>query len=145
MALGVSTCLFLRFHWHLLSGESHFGDLLYVLMLETHDGSADPSTDHASARFHRRRKAKAHKILEGKLRYVVGRDIYLDRVEAWCFRALIGGLEYVSMDKKDWFAWATEHWKAFLSYVPAISLLVQGWIVFVFLEDAHATEVLSRL
>ena len=49
------------------------------------------------------------------------------------------------MDKKDWFAWATEHWKPFLSYVPAISLLVRGWIVFVFLEDAHATEVLNRL
>ena len=31
------------------------------------------------------------------------------------------------------------------SYVPAISLLVRGWIVFVFLEDDHATQVLNRL
>ena len=75
----------------------------------------------------------------------MGRDLYLDRVEALCAHALIGRLEYVSMDKKDWFAWATEHWKPFLTYVPAISLLVWGWIVFVFLEDAHATEVLNRL
>ena len=114
-------------------------------MSETHDGSPDPLANHVSARFRCRRKAKAHKILEGKLRYVVGLDIYLDRVEALCSRALIGKLEYVSMDKKDWFAWATEHWKPFLSYVPAISLLVRDWIVFVFLEDAHATAVLNRL
>ena len=53
---------------------------------------------------------KAHKILEGKLRFVVSCDIYLDRVEALCSRTLIGKLEYASMDKKDWFAWATEHW-----------------------------------
>ena len=88
---------------------------------------------------------KAHKILEGKLRFVVSCDIYLDRVEALCSRALIGRLEYATMDKKYWFAWATEHWKPFLSYVPAISLLVRGWIVFIFLEDAHATSVLNRL
>ena len=114
-------------------------------MSETHDGSPNPTADFAVARFHRRRKVKAHKILEGKLRFVLGRDIYLDRVEALCSHALIGILEYVSMDKKDWFAWATEHWKPFLSYVPAINLLVRGWIVFVFLEDAHATQVLNRL
>ena len=95
-------------------------------MSETHDGSSDPSIDLAAARFHRRRKAKAHKILDGKLRFVVGRDIYLDRVEALCARALVGRLEYASMDKKDWFSWATENWKPFLSYVPAISLLVRG-------------------
>ena len=114
-------------------------------MSKTHDGSTDALADHCTARFRCQRKAKAHKILEGKLRYVVGRDIYMDRVEALCSRAFISGLEYVSMDKKDWFAWATEHWKPFLSYVPAISLLVWDWIVLVFLEAAHATSVLNRL
>ena len=49
------------------------------------------------------------------------------------------------MEKKDWVLWVTEYWKPFLTYVPTISLLVRGWIVFVFLEDAHASEVLSRL
>ena len=68
----------------LLSGESLFGDLLSVLMSDTHDGSPDPLADFAAARFRRRRKAKAHTILDGKLRFVVGRDIYLDRVEALC-------------------------------------------------------------
>ena len=76
---------------------------------------------------------------------MVGRDIYMDRVEALSRRALIGRLEYVSMEKKDWFSWASEQWKPFLTYVPAISLLVRGWVVFVFLEEAHASEVLSRL
>ena len=96
------------------------------LMTETQIGSPDPSVDLASAHFRRRRKAKAHKILDGKLRFVVGRDIYIDRVEALCARALVGRLEYASMDKKYWFSWATDNWKPFLSYVPAISLVVRG-------------------
>ena len=69
-------------------------------MLEAQDGSPDPTADFAAARFRRRRKAKAHKVLDGKLRYVVGRDIFLDRVEALCARALVFCLEYASMDKK---------------------------------------------
>ena len=89
------------------------------------EGSPDEVTVGGVACFQRRRKAKAHKVLNGKLRYVVGRDIYLDRVEALCSRVLIGRLEYASMDKKEWFAWETEHWKHFLTYVPAISLLVR--------------------
>ena len=48
-----------------------------VLMVETHDGSLDPRMEHGPARFQRRRNAKAYKILEGKLRYVVGQDIYI--------------------------------------------------------------------
>ena len=97
-----------------------------VNMSETHDESPDDAAGGVVARFRHRRKAKAYRVLEGKLRYVVGRDIYLDIVEALCSRTLIGRLEYASMDKKDWFAWATDHWKPFLSYVPAISLLVRG-------------------
>ena len=62
-----------------------------------------------------------------------------------CSRALIGRLEYASLDKKQWVEWATERWKPLLNYVPTISLLVRGWIVFVFLEDGHATSVLNRL
>ena len=49
--------------------------------METHDGSPDPLADPVPAHFQRRRKAKAYKILEGKLRYVVGHDIYMDSVE----------------------------------------------------------------
>ena len=70
-------------------------------MVETHDGSPDPRMDHGPARFQRRRKAKAYKIMEGKLRYVVGKHIYMDRVEALIRCALIGRLEYVSLEKKD--------------------------------------------
>ena len=49
----------------------------------------------------RRRKAKAYKALEGKLRFVMGCDVFMERVEALCSRALIGRLEYCQMDKKD--------------------------------------------
>lgn len=114
-------------------------------MSETHVGPLDPLTNQCTTRFRRRRSIKAQKILEGKLRFVVGRDIYLDRVEALCSRALIGRLEYATMGKQDWYEWALAHWKPFLTYVPAISLLVRGWIVFVFLEAEHATTILNRL
>ena len=70
-------------------------------MVETHEGSPVYRVDHGSTRFQRCRKAKAYKTMEGKLRYVVGRDIYMDRVEALSRHALIGRLEYVSLEKKD--------------------------------------------
>ena len=72
-------------------------------------------------------------------------DIYMERVEALCSRDLIGRLEYCHMGKKDWIAWAIEHWKPLLSYVPTINLLTKGWLVFVFLEDAHASAILESL
>ena len=80
----------------------------------------------AQARSRCRRSAKAHKVLEGKLWFVLGRDIYMDRVEALCSRALIGRLEYVQMGKKEWISWATERWKPLFSYIPTISLLAKG-------------------
>ena len=77
--------------------------------------------------------------------YVLGRDIYLNRVGALCSRALVGRLEYFHMGKKDWIDWATQHWKPILTYVPTISLLAKGWLVFVFLEDEHASVILNSL
>ena len=101
-------------------------DHFLIMMGDIHDGSPQARVGHDSANYHRRRKAKAYKVLEGKLRYVVGWDIYMDRVEALSRHALIGRMEYVSMDKKDWVSWASVYWKPFLSYVPTISLLVRG-------------------
>ena len=63
--------------FYLFLGTAFWEAYSLVLMVETHDGSPDPRIDHGPARFQRRRKAKAYKILEGKLRYVVGRDIYI--------------------------------------------------------------------
>ena len=51
-------------------------------------------------RYRRRRKTKSLKARDGTLDFVVGRDIYLDRINALCSRALIGRLEYASMDNK---------------------------------------------
>ena len=63
----------------------------------------------AQAHSCRRQSAKAHKVLEGKLRFVMGHDVYMDRVEALCSQALIGRLEYVQMGKKEWISCAMEH------------------------------------
>ena len=70
-----------------------------------------------------RRTAKALKVWEGKLHFVLGRDIFMDRVEALCTRALIGILEYTRMGKNDWQIWAAENWKPLFLYTRSISLL----------------------
>ena len=59
------------------------------------------STDGQHAeRYRRRRKSKTLRARDGKLDFVVGRDIYLDRIKALCTKSLIGRLEYASMDNK---------------------------------------------
>ena len=39
----------------------------------------------------------------------------------------------------------TVHWKPIVTYLSTISLLAKGWLVFVFLEDAHASLILDSL
>ena len=98
-----------------------------------------------SSHHRRRRKVKGIKALAGKFHYVLGHDIFMDRVEYLCTRALVGGLEYCHMGNKEWVEWATEHWKPLLTYIPTISMLSNGWIVFVLLEAYHASVILDML
>ena len=65
------------------------------------------------------------------------------RVSSLCRHALIGRLEYFSLGKKEWIEWASVHWKPLLTYLPTISLLEKGWLVFVFLEDSHASLIIE--
>ena len=46
-----------------------------------------------------RRKAKSLKALEYKPRFVLGHDVFMEKVGTLCHRALIGRLEYCSMTK----------------------------------------------
>ena len=46
------------------------------------------------------------KTLEGKFRYVLGHDVYMERVCSLCSRDLVAKLEYVHMNKKSWVEWA---------------------------------------
>ena len=68
----------------------------------------------ASSRRRRRWKAKGIKTLSGKFCYVLGHDIFMDRVTSLCSRALVGTLEYYHLGKKDWVDWETAHWKPLL-------------------------------
>ena len=55
------------------------------------------------------RNTKALKALDAKRSFVLERDVYMDKVEALCSRALAGRLEYCKMGKEDWVAWATKY------------------------------------
>ena len=57
----------------------------------------------------------------------------------------MGRLEYCKLGKQAWVDWACDFWKPLLTYIPTISLLSKGWIVFVFLEEAHADLILDRM
>ena len=56
-----------------------------------------PQSTHISSR--RRRKAKSHKVHEGKIRYVLGCDIYMELVKDLFLRALIDKLEYYQLGR----------------------------------------------
>ena len=62
-----------------------------------------------SSTFCTRRNSKAVKALEAKCNYVLGRDVYMDKVEALCYRALVGRLEYYNLNKKKQVEWDTIH------------------------------------
>ena len=76
---------------------------------------------HSSAR--EGRNIKTVKVVEVKSRYVLGRDIYMDRVGALGSRVLVGRIEYCSMGEKEWVEWVMLHWEPILTYVPTIILL----------------------
>ena len=92
-----------------------------------------------------RRKAKALKASEHKPRFVLGHDVYMDKVETLCRRVLISRLEYCSMSKEGWVDWATLHWTPLIHYAPSISLLENRWLVFVFIEESDASLILDKL
>lgn len=66
-------------------------DLLRVLLM------ADIG---ASFHFPRKRHAKSIKTHDGRFRFVLGHDIYMDRVSSLCSRALVGRLSTVDWVKK---------------------------------------------
>ena len=94
-----------------------------------------PHQTRPQASYHSRCKTKALKALDSKRRYVLGHDVFFDKVETLCCRALIGRLEYCSMSKEEWIDWATVHWKPIIHYIPTINLLANKWLVFVFIEE----------
>ena len=69
----------------------------------------------------------------------------MERVSSLCSRALIRRLEYCRMSKATWVEWASEHRKPLFDYIPTISLLSNGWIVFVFLEEEHYSRILDGI
>ena len=63
----------------------------------------------ALPRFRRKCRSKCVKAQEGHFRYVLGHDIFMERVSSLCTRALVGRLEYCGMNKAAWVEGASEH------------------------------------
>ena len=55
------------------------------------------------------RKTKSLKDMESKCIFLLGRDIYMDKVEALCSRELVGCLEYCKIGKEEWVVWEAQH------------------------------------
>ena len=69
----------------------------------------------------------------------------MERVSSLCTRALVSRLDYCRMNKASWVNWASENWKPLFDYILTISLLSNGWIVFVFLDVDHCSQVLEGI
>ena len=72
-------------------------------------GGAGSKFSHSLPSGHARGKEKALKALEEKHCFVLGHNVFIDKVETLCRKALIRRLEYASMSKKEWVLWATAH------------------------------------
>ena len=99
----------------------------------------------ASSHTRRKRHARNIKTLDGRFCYVLGHDIFMDQVSSLCSRALVGRLEYCRLGKKAWMDWVGDYWKPLLTYITTIILLSNSWIVFVFLDAAHASLILEKI
>ena len=56
-----------------------------------------------------RHKHKEIKAMEAKMSFVLGQDVYFDKVEMLCHRALIGRLEYHYLEKARWIEWDSKN------------------------------------
>ena len=83
--------------------------------------------------------------MEYKPQFVLGHDVFMEKVGTLCRRALIGRLEYCSLMKEGCVEWATSYWKPLIHYVPSISLLENKWLVFVFIKEPDASLILEKL
>ena len=59
---------------------------------------------------HSHRKTKVLKALDAKCRYVLSKYVILDMISELYQRALIGNLDYFTLKKYEWVAWAMTHW-----------------------------------
>ena len=85
------------------------------------------------------------KALDLKHWFVLGHDVYMEKVETLCRRTLIRRQEYCSLTKEEWVKWATIDWKPIIQYVPTVSILANKWLIFVFIEETDATRILGNL
>ena len=69
----------------------------------------------------------------------------LERVEALSLRVLVGWIEYIKMNTEYLLGWATANWNTLINYRPNISILANGWLVFLFMEMNDAHNILEQL
>ena len=78
----------------------------------------------------------------GRSLCVLGKDMTCTMVEALSERALVGRFEYIKLTRVDILPWIRSKWKSFLTNIPRVMTLINGWVVFHFLlvEDREPIE-----
>ena len=67
-------------------------------------------------------------------RYELGEDVNLDRVEMLSKWVLARRLEFVKLNRVELLAWVSMFWVLEVGYAPQINLMVNGWIIFIFMD-----------
>ena len=65
--------------------------------------------------------------------YVLGRDVTYNMVENPAKRALVGRFEFLRLPQGNTLSWIRVKLEPFLSNMPWVMVLVNGWVVFHFL------------
>ena len=88
------------------------------------------------------RKLKFERVKKGKPLCVLGRDVTMDMVSVLSQRDLVGKFEFIKLNRNEILDWIQCKWKPFISNIPRVVMLVNGWIVFQFpmKEDRNAIE-----
>ena len=88
-----------------------------------------------------RRKLKSYREKTGLAKSKLGVDVSMHCVDMMSKRALVGRLESVKLSREELQAWVSRFWVPEVGYSLHINLLINGWAIFIFLDEEKLSKI----